>query len=118
MDDLIRSLQEFEYYEDPDTIEYINEPIPMPEEVKKAIGDANRGKVHSPEQNRRHSEMLKEQYRNGRVVWNKGKKGAGLGCGTKECYYKGMYFTSRTEAAKHFGVGVSAVSQAIRRSKK
>ena len=117
MDYLIKSLQEFDYYEDPDTIEYLNEPIPMPEEVKKAIGDANRGKVHSPEQNKRHSELMKEQFRNGRVTWNKGKKGSGIDKGTKSCHYRGMYFTSMTKAAEHFGVGVSAVSQAIRRAK-
>ena len=115
MDYLIKSLQEFEYYEDPDTIEWISEPIKLSDEVKKAIGDGNRGKVHSFEQNRQHSEKMKEQYKNGRVVWNKGKKGVQLDSGTKECYYRGMYFTSMTKAAEHFGVTISAVSQSQRK---
>ena len=115
MDYLIKSLQEFDYYEDPDTIEYISTPGPMHEDHKKAIGDANRGNYRDPELNKRHSELMKEQYRNGRVVWNKGKKGSGLDKGTKACQYRGVYFDSMTKAAKHFGVSVSAVSKAVRR---
>jgi len=107
MDDLIKSLQEFDYYEDPDTIEYISGGYTLPEEYKKAIGDGNRGKVHSLEQNRQHSEFMK-----GCTPWNKGKKGVQLDSGTKECYYRGMHFTSMTRAAKHFGVTVGAVSRA------
>lgn len=42
---------------------------PFSEEHKRKIGDSNRGKVHSIEQNQRHSEILK-----GSIPWNKGKK--------------------------------------------
>ena len=107
MDDLTKSLQEFDYYEDPDTIEYINEPIKLSDEVKKAIGDGNRGKVHSPEQNKKHSEFMK-----GCTPWNKGKKGAGYRQGTKPCTYRGKDFSSLTDAAEHFNVSISAVSRA------
>ena len=37
MDYLIKSLQEFEYYEDPDTIEWISEPIKLSDQIKNAI---------------------------------------------------------------------------------
>ncbi len=43
---------------------------PFSDEHKKKIGDGNRGKIHSVEQNQRHSEILK-----GSIPWNKGKKG-------------------------------------------
>ena len=112
--DIWQSLKEFDYYEDPDTIEW-NFKRKWPEEVKKAIGDGNRGKVHTAEQNRQHSEKMKEQYRNGRVVWNKGIKGAGKGQGVKSCVYRGKTFSSMTEAANHYNVSISAVSQAVKK---
>lgn len=43
---------------------------PFSDEHKKKIGDGNRGKKHSIEQNQKHSEILK-----GSIPWNKGKKG-------------------------------------------
>ena len=42
---------------------------PFSDEHKKKIGDGNRGKKHSIEQNQKHSEILK-----GSIPWNKGKK--------------------------------------------
>jgi predicted GIY-YIG superfamily endonuclease len=46
----------------------------------------------------------------GRPSSLKGKVGHAKGCGTKVCEYRGMEFSSLTEAANHFGVSVSAVS--------
>tara|TARA_B100000085_G_scaffold164549_1_gene149596 strand:+ start:2648 stop:3175 length:528 start_codon:yes stop_codon:yes gene_type:complete len=54
----------------------------------------------------------------GRDPWNKGVKGAGKGLGTKSCVYRGLQFNSRTEAANHFGVSVSAVSHSIKKGNK
>ena len=77
------------------------------EETKKKIGKSNKGKIHSPEQNKRHSEIMK-----GKPAWNRGIKGAGYRQGVKRCVYRGMEFTSMTDAAEHFGVTISAVSRA------
>jgi len=41
---------------------------PFSEEHKRKIGEGNRGKVHSKEQNKQHSDSLK-----GSIPWNKGK---------------------------------------------
>ena len=77
------------------------------EETKKKIGKGNKGKVHSLEQNKRHSEIMR-----GKPAWNKGIKGAGYRQGIKKCVYRGMEFPSMTDAAEYFGVSISAVSQA------
>ena len=58
----------------------------------------------------KHSEKMK-----GRVSPHKGKVGHSKGCGVKPCVYRGKQFASMTEAAKHFGVDVSAVSQWVKR---
>lgn len=42
----------------------------LSEEHKQKIGESNRGKRHSEEQNRKHSELMK-----GHTPWNKGKSG-------------------------------------------
>ena len=102
-------LKDFIYNEDPDTVEW-NFKRKWPDEVKKAIGDGNRGKVHSLEQNKRHSEFMK-----GREPWNKGLKGSGKGKGVKECVFRGKSFSSMTEAAEYFGVTVSAVSRSSKK---
>ena len=52
-----------------------------------------------------HSERMK-----GRTPWNKGKTGVQKHA-TKECIYRGIKFSSMTEAANHFGVTISAVSR-------
>lgn len=43
---------------------------PFSEEHKKKIGNGNRGKIHSKEQNEKHSQRIK-----GSIPWNKGKTG-------------------------------------------
>ena len=59
----------------------------------------------------KHSETMK-----GRVSPLRGREGHGKGCGVKPCIYKGKQFASMTEAAEHFGVGVSAVCQWVKRN--
>ena len=49
------------------------------------------------------------------IGWNRGKVGSMTGLGTKECVYKGLKFSSMTEAAEHFGVSISAVSLYVKR---
>jgi len=80
------------------------------EKTKKKIGIGNKGKIHSDEQNKRHSEMMK-----GKTAWNKGVKKAGYRQGIKKCVYRGMEFPSMTDAAEYFGVTVSAVSLASKK---
>ena len=60
---------------------------------------------------KKHSDIMK-----GRTSPHKGKKGHAKGCGVKPCNYRGKDFSSMTEAAKHFGVDVSAVSQWVKRN--
>ena len=43
-------------------------------EVRKKIGDKNRGRVHTKEQNEQFSKMLKQKYKKGLTVWNDGIK--------------------------------------------
>lgn len=50
----------------------------------------------------------------GNIPWNKGK--SGFRGPTKSCIYKGIKFNSRTEAASHFGVTVSAVTLWIKKA--
>ena len=57
---------------------------------------------------KKHSERMK-----GNVPWNKGKNG--FKGPIKSCVYKGINFNSRTEAAKYFGVSVSAVTLWIKK---
>ena len=49
------------------------------------------------------------------IGWNRGLVGSMTGIGTKPCAYKGLDFTSMTEAAEHFGVTISAVSLYVSR---
>jgi len=57
---------------------------------------------------KKHSERIK-----GKDTRNKGKKG--FKGPIKSCVYKGINFNSRTEAAKYFGVSVSAVTLWIKK---
>lgn len=62
------------------------------------------------ESSKKHSELMK-----GRTPWNKGK--SGFRGPIKPCIYKDIKFNSRTEAAKHFGVSVSAVTLWLKKNR-
>ena len=80
------------------------------------LGKKFPGRIKSDESKIHHSELMRGKYSRGEiVVWNKDKEGIMEGKGTKPCEYKGIQFNSRTEAAEHFGVDVSAVSQYVKR---
>ena len=57
---------------------------------------------------KKHSERMKKN-----IPWNKGKNG--FTGPIKSCIYKGIEFNSRTEAAAHFDVTVSAVTLWIKK---
>lgn len=57
---------------------------------------------------KKHSEKMR-----GNIPWNKGK--SGFRGPVKPCIYKGIKFNSRTEAAAHFGVTVSAITLWIKK---
>jgi len=57
---------------------------------------------------KKHSEKMR-----GNIPWNKGK--SGFRGPVKPCIYKGIEFNSRTEAAAHFGVTVSAITLWIKK---
>jgi predicted GIY-YIG superfamily endonuclease len=61
------------------------------------------------EASKNHSKKMK-----GNIPWNKGK--SGFTGPVKPCIYKGIEFNSRTEAASHFGVSVSAVTLWIKKN--
>lgn len=74
----------------------------------KQILKGNNRTIKQKEASKNHSKSMK-----GNIPWNKGK--SGFVGPIKPCIYKGIEFNSRTEAANHFGVSVSAVTLWIKK---
>ena len=103
MEDVFASLKDVVL----DDYEHINKGWHHHEGTKELLRQSNKGISQACRDAHK-----KRREENPWPRWNKGVKGAGKGLGVKPCVYRGIDFPSRTAAAEHFGVTISAVTRA------